>query len=77
MVPTQVINKYNGAYSVEYVPQEVGKSSSDVRHEKTDLKVFVGVIPKEGWARVAAPILLLVWHRLLENMVYEVKGLKF
>ncbi len=32
----------------------------DVHHEKTDLKVFVVVIPKEGWARVAAPILLLV-----------------
>ncbi len=31
-----------------------------VRHEKTDLKVFVVVIPKEGWARVAMPILLLV-----------------
>ncbi len=33
-----------------------------MRHEKTDLKVFdfVVVIPKEGWARVAAPILLLV-----------------
>ncbi len=29
-------------------------------HEKTDLQVFVVVIPKEGWARVAAPILLLV-----------------
>ncbi len=46
-------------------------------HEKTDLKVFVVVIPKEGWARVARPILLLVWHRLLENMIYEVKRLKF
>ncbi len=32
----------------------------DARHEKTDLKVFVLVIPKEGWARVTAPILLLV-----------------
>ncbi len=32
----------------------------EVRHEKTDLKVFVVVIPKEGWTRVAAPILLLV-----------------
>ncbi len=32
----------------------------DAHHEKTDLKVFVVVIPKEGWARVAAPILLLV-----------------
>ncbi len=43
----------------------------------TLLKVFVVVIPKEGWARVAAPILLLVWHRLLENIIYEVKRLKF
>ncbi len=33
-------------------------------HEKTDLKILVVVIPKEGWARVAAPSLLLVWHRL-------------
>ncbi len=31
-----------------------------VCHEKTDLKVFVGVIPKEGWMHVAAPILLWV-----------------
>ncbi len=29
----------------------------DARHEKTDLKVFVVVIPKEGWVHVAAPIL--------------------
>ncbi len=32
----------------------------EARHEKTDLKVFVVVIPKEGWAHMAAPILLLV-----------------
>ncbi len=32
----------------------------DARHKKTDLKVFVVAIPKEGWAHVAAPILLLV-----------------
>ena len=32
---------------------------TDARHEKTDLKVFVAVIPKEGWACVAVPILLL------------------
>ncbi len=25
---------------------------SDACHEKTDLKVFVIVIPKEGWARM-------------------------
>ncbi len=49
----------------------------DARLEKTDLKVFVVVIPKKGWARMAAPILLWVWHRLLENMIYEVKRLKF
>ncbi len=35
-------------------------NSKDGRHEKTALKVFVVAIPKEGWARVAAPILLLV-----------------
>ncbi len=37
-----------------------GKVKYEACHEKTDLKVFVVVIPKEGWARVAAPILLLV-----------------
>ncbi len=36
-------------------------------------KVFVVVIPKEGWAHVAAPILLLVWHRLLEDMISNSK----
>ena len=30
----------------------------DARHEKIDLKVVVIVIPKEGWARVAAPMTL-------------------
>ncbi len=30
------------------------QGTNDVCHEKTDLKVFVVVIPKEGWARVAA-----------------------
>ncbi len=39
-------------------PDEVIKY--DVRHEKTDLRVFIGVIPKEGWARVAALILLRI-----------------
>ncbi len=37
-----------------------GTPPYDARHEKTDLKVFVVVIPKEGWAHVAAPILQLV-----------------
>ena len=34
--------------------------SFDACHEKTDLKVFVLVIPKEGWVHVAVPVLLLV-----------------
>ena len=49
----------------------------DVRHEKTDLKVFVVVIPKVGWARPGTPILLLGGHQLLENVIYEVKRLKY
>ncbi len=32
----------------------------DARHEEIDRKVFVVVIPIEGWACVAVPILLLV-----------------
>ncbi len=28
-----------------------GSNPFDMRHEKTDVKVFVVVIPKEGWAR--------------------------
>ncbi len=28
---------------------------NDAHHKKTDIKVFVVVIPKEGWARVAPP----------------------
>ncbi len=43
---------------------------------QTDLKVFVVVIPKEGWARVAAPILLLAWHRLFKNIIYDVRRVK-
>ncbi len=33
----------------------------DAHHAKTDLKVFVVVISKGGWARVAAPIVLLIY----------------
>ncbi len=44
----------------EIHPEGKGAYTFDVCHEKTDLKVFVVVIPKEGWARMAAPILLLV-----------------
>ena len=31
-------------------------STLDLRHDKTDLKVFVAVIPEEGWTHVAAPM---------------------
>ncbi len=57
----------------QQVPGDIKSNSKccEVCHEKTDLKVFVGVIPKEGWARVAAPILLLVRHRLFENIIYS------
>ncbi len=34
-----------------------GQKTFEVRHEKTDLKVLVVVIPKVGWARMAVPIL--------------------
>ncbi len=33
-------------------------------HAKRSLTAWVGVIPKEGRARVAAPFILLAWHRL-------------
>ncbi len=33
-------------------------------HAKRTLMSWVIVLPKEGWACVAAPIFLLVWHRL-------------
>ncbi len=49
----------------------------EARHEKTDLKVFVVVMPKQGWAHVPAPILLLAWHRLFENITYDVSRVKF
>ncbi len=44
----------------------------DARHEK-DLKVFVVVIPKEGHT----PILLLECHRPFENIIYDVRRVKF
>ncbi len=42
------------------IEEPSGIALSDASHQKTDLKVFVGVIPKKGWAHVAVPILLLV-----------------
>ena len=39
-------------------------NNTELCHEKTDLKVFVVAI-------------IWIWHRLLENKIYEVKRLKF
>ncbi len=36
-------------------------------HAKRSLMAWVSVIAKEGWARVAAPILLSVWHWLFKK----------
>ncbi len=47
-----------GYASVDEIPLD-SPGKCKVRHEKTDRKVFVVVIPKEGWAHVVAPILLL------------------
>ncbi len=44
---------------------------------KIGLKIFVVAMPIEGWARVAAPILLLAWHRLFKNIIYDVSSVKF
>ncbi len=55
---------------------EGGGLPNDVCHKKTDLKVFVVVIPKEGWARMAVPTLLLAWHRLFKNIIYDVSRVK-
>ncbi len=39
--------------------------------EQRSLMAWVGVKPKEGWARVAAPILILVWHRLFRLFFFN------
>ncbi len=45
---------------VKFKKKATFSSTYDAFHEKTDLKILVVVIPKEGWARVPAPVLLLV-----------------
>ena len=47
---------FRRAFASRVFPPEVVQQLGELCHEKTDLKV----IPKEGWARVAAPILLWV-----------------
>ncbi len=37
----------------------------------------VVVMPKEGWTGEATPILLLVWHRLSKNVIYDVSRVRF
>ena len=48
---------FQGVLGHEFVGQV---RLNDARREKTGLKVFVVVIPKEGCARMGAPIFLLV-----------------
>ncbi len=49
---------------IMYTIQTTSDTSGGLRHTKGSLIAWVVVIPKEEQARVAAPILLLVWHRL-------------
>ncbi len=76
--PWQKVTKSLFAESLVSLRDGIRKSykKHDVRHEKTDHKVFVVVMPKEGWAHVATPILLLTWHRLFENIIYDVSRVK-
>ena len=50
----------------------------DVCHKKTDLKVFVVVISKEGWARVAVPSFFWYDTDFLEfvsfDFIYHILG---
>ncbi len=73
---TWYISKYRHIYPFQVpllfreIISLVQQYAIDMCHEKPDLKVFVVVIPKEGWACMAAPILLWVWHRL-QNIIYQ------
>ena len=46
-------------------------------YAKRSLISWVFVIPKEWWVCMATPSLLLVWHRLSKNIIYEVSRVKF
>ena len=52
LVLTLYISESKTAYAISFSHSH---TIIDARHEKTDLKVFVLVIPKEGWARMAPP----------------------
>ena len=49
------------SHAVCYCTNYIDYQKTDGCHEKTDLKVFVIVIPKEGWARVAMAAPILLW----------------
>ena len=46
-------------------------------HAKRAQKAWVGFIPKEGWERMVAPTLLLVWRWLFWNILCDVSRVKF
>ena len=57
--------------------QSISKpNTSEMCHGKTELKVFVVVIPKEGLTGRAPSIFLLLWHQL-QNIIYEGSNVKF
>ena len=43
-------------YLMKMISLELLNGIDDTHYEKIDLKVFVSVMPKEGWTRVAAPM---------------------
>ncbi len=47
-----------------------------LRYTKRSPMSWVVVIPKEGWPRMAAPTLLLVWHRKKKIWIFFFKILK-
>ncbi len=57
---TVLVGELVGARLIAHAGNTLLYTLYDAGHEKIDLKVFVVVIPKEGWVHVAAPILLLV-----------------
>ncbi len=58
-----------------------GKNKIGLHYAKRPLMSWVVVIPKEGWAHVAAPILLLVWHWLfgekIANFIFSKKSVSY
>ncbi len=57
-------------YLSDCIHKDLVISPCDAHQEKTDRKVFVVVIPQEGWTHMATPILLLIWHRLFRIWLF-------